>query len=83
MTVKYTVTQQQSYPEGVCVCLHVRASEHAEIIYLDSTSGSQKSSSLLRCVMTEDDEEEEMNEGSHDNHVTLNLGSLLQPKLIS
>jgi coilin len=43
--------------------------------------GSQRSA-LLRGVLTEEDEEEEKDR-SHDNHVTLSLGSLLQPKLIT
>ena len=43
--------------------------------------GSQKSA-LLRGVV-QDEEEEELVDESHDDHVTLNLGSLLQPKLIN
>ena len=42
-------------------------------------------SELLRCdVITEEaNEEEEVVDESHDNHVTFSLGSLLQPKLIT
>ena len=44
-------------------------------------TGSHKSVLLRSNVLTK--EEEELNNESHDNHVTLSLGSLLQPKLIT
>ena len=44
------------------------------------THAATRKSALLRSVFTEEEEEED---GSGDDHVTLNLGSLLQPKLIT
>ena len=58
----------------VCVCVCVCCVAGCVV-------GSLRSE-LLRQVITEEDEQE-TTDGSHDNHVTLNLGSLLQPKLIT
>ena len=80
VTISYTTTQhsENKSPEGVLMCVL----EHTNCLCLIlSATGSRKSALLRSNVLTK--EEEELNNESHDNHVTLTLGSLLQPKLIT